>query len=30
VTLCPISQHHRLADWSRDRQAGAAHVTWMH
>ena len=27
LTLCPTTQHRRLADWSRDRQAGAAHVT---
>jgi len=27
LTLCPSTQHRRLADWSRDRQAGAAHVT---
>jgi len=27
LTLCPSTQHHRLADWSRDCHAGAAHVT---
>ena len=30
LTLCPSTQHRRLADWSRDRQAGAVHVTTTH